>query len=126
MTLVLDSGALIALERGGRAMWTRLKVAQVAGDVPITHAGVLGQVWRSGPRQARLARAVAGIDVRPLDEVLGRSSGALLGEVGLSDVIDAALVLLSADGDDIVTSDPDDLSRLAAAAGRHVELLRPG
>ena len=125
MTLVLDSGALIAIERDGRPMWTRLKAAQLSGDVPLTHAGVVGQVWRSDPRQARLARALQGIDVRPLDEGLGRSAGPLLGKAGLSDVIDAAVVLLSTDGDDIVTSDPGDLSRLAAASGRHVELIRP-
>jgi len=123
--IVVDSGALIALERDQRPMWTRLKAAHVAGDVPVTHVGVLGQVWRSDPRQARLARALRGIDVRPVDERLGRAAGVLLGKAGLSDVIDAALVLLSTDGDDIITSDPGDLSRLAAAAGRHVELLRP-
>jgi hypothetical protein len=125
VTLVLDSGALIALERGGRPMWTRLKAAHVAGDVPVTHAGVVGQVWRDDPRQARLAMALRGIEVRPIDERLGRSAGALLGRAGLSDVIDAAVVLLSADGDDIITSDPGDLSRLAATSGRHVELIRP-
>lgn len=125
MTLVLDSGALIALERGVRPMWTRLKAAQVAGDVPVTHAGVLGQVWRDDPRQARLALALGGMDVRPIDETLGRSAGALLGKAGLADVIDAAIVLVSADGDDIITSDPGDLSRLAAASGRHVELIHP-
>lgn len=125
MTLVLDSGALIAIERDGRPMWARLKAAQIAGDVPVTHAGVLGQVWRDGPRQARLARALQGIEVRPLDERLGRAAGALLGKARLSDVIDAAVVLLSADGDDIITSDPGDLSLLAAASGRHVELIRP-
>ncbi|MEO5679294.1 MAG: twitching motility protein PilT [Acidimicrobiales bacterium] len=125
MTLVLDSGALIALARGGRPMWTRMKAAQLTGDVPLTHAGVLGQVWRSVPRQARLAQALQGIDVRPIDERLGRAAGALLGEAGLADVIDAALVLLATDGDDIVTSDPGDLSRLAAASGLHVELIRP-
>ena len=125
MTLVLDSGALIALEWDGRPMWTRLKAAQLTGDVPLTHAGVLGQVWRSQPRQARLAQALQGIDVRPIDEQRGRAAGALLGRAGLPDVIDASVVLLSTDGDDIVTSDPGDLSRLAAAAGRHVELIRP-
>ena len=125
MTLVLDAGALIALERGERPMWTRLKAAKMAGDVPVTHAGVLGQVWRGSPRQAQLACALRGIKVQSLDERLGRSAGVLLGKADLSDVIDAAVVLLSADGDDIVTSDPDDLSLLAASAGRHVELIRP-
>lgn len=125
MTLVLDSGALIALERDERPMWTRLKAAQLAGEVPVTHAGVLGQAWRGGPRQARLARAVDGFDTRPLDERLGRAAGELLGVAGLSDVIDAAVVLLSADGDEIVTVDRDDFEQLAAACGRHVELIRP-
>lgn len=105
-------------------MWIRLKAAQVAGEPPVTHAGVLGQIWRGGPRQARLSQALAGIEVRPLDEKLGRSSGELLAATGGADVIDAALALLAHDGDDIVTSDPSDLSDLVAATGRHVELIR--
>jgi hypothetical protein len=125
MTLVLDTGALIALDRNERSMWTRLKAAQMAGDLPVTHAGVLGQVWRGGPRQARLSQALVGVDVRPLDEPLGRAAGELLGATGLSDVVDATVVLLSNDGDDIVTLDRDDFERLVAATGRHVELIRP-
>ena len=123
MTLVLDSGALIALERNDRAMWVRLKAAVVDGQVPVTHAGVLGQVWRNGRRQARLAKTLPGIDIRPVDEPLGRQAGELLAASGRSDVIDAALALLAMDGDDIVTSDPDDLAALVRATGRHVELI---
>lgn len=125
MSLVLDSGALVALERNERAMWVRLKAAQLEGDLPLTHAGVLGQVWRGSPRQARLTQALGGIDVRALDEPLGRAAGQLLGAAGLADVIDAAVVLLAADGDDIVTVDREDLERLAEASGRHVELINP-
>ena len=125
MTLVLDSGALIALERNERAMWVRLKASELAGEIPLTHGGALGQVWRGGPRQARLAQALQGVDVRPLDRALGRASGELLGTTGLSDVIDAAVVLLAADGDEIVTLDRDDFEYLVAATGRHVELIRP-
>jgi len=122
---VLDSGALIALERNERAMWIRLKAAHLAGDLPVTHAGVIGQVWRGGPRQARLSQALAGIDVRPLDEALGRAAGQLLGAAGLVDVVDAAVVLLAQDGDEIVTMDHDDLAQLAASAGCHVDLVHP-
>jgi hypothetical protein len=125
MTLVLDSGALIALERDERAMWTRLKAAELAGELPVTHAGVFGQVWRGSPRQARLSRALQGIDVRPLDRALGRAAGELLGVSSSSDVIDAAVVLLSGDGDEIVTLDREDFEVLVAASGRHVELIRP-
>ena len=125
MTLVLDAGALVALERNERSMWVRLKAAQLAREVPLTHSGVVGQVWRGGSRQARLAQALAGVDQRPLDEPLGKLAGLLLGAAKMSDVIDAAIVLLADDGDDIVTSDPGDLARLAEASGRHVELIRP-
>lgn len=124
MTLVLDSGALIALERNDRSMWRRLKSALLAERVPISHGGIVGEVWRGGARQALLARALDGIDVRALDENLGRAAGALLERGGTSDVMDAALVLLAEDGDDIATSDLDDLEPLAALAGRHVELVR--
>lgn len=125
MSLVLDSGALVALERNERPMWVRLKAAQSTGDLPLTHAGVLGQVWRGGPRQARLSQALAGIDVRALNEPLGRAAGQLLAASGLADVIDAAVVLLATDGDEIVTVDRGDLEQLAAALGRHVELIHP-
>ena len=125
MTTILDAGALIALDRNDRSAWVRLKGLHLAGERPVTHGGVVGQVWRGGPRQARLATALAGMDVRSLDERLGRLAGELLASTRMSDVVDAALVVLAVDGDEIVTLDSDDLGRLAAAAGRHVELLRP-
>jgi len=125
VTTILDAGAFIALDRNERSMWVRLKGLHLAGERPVTHGGVVGQVWRGGPRQARLATALAGTDVRPLDERLGRAAGELLGSTRMSDVVDAALVVLAADGDEIITLDSDDLERLAASAGRHVELIRP-
>ena len=124
MTLVLDAGALIAIEKNDRAMWRRLKAALHSGEIPITHGGVVGQAWRGrGSRAALIARALASVDVRALDEDLGRRSGELLGRTKRSDVIDAALVLISSDGDAIATSDPSDLEALARAAGRVVDLI---
>jgi len=106
-------------------MWRRLKAAQLDAAVPVSHGGVVGQTWRgTGPRQALLARALEGIEIRALDAELGRAAGELLARAGTSDVIDAALVLLAGDGDDIATADPDDLEPLATILGRHVELLR--
>lgn len=125
MTLVLDSGALIALERNDRAMWRRLKAVQLRGTVPVSHGGVIGQAWRGrGPRQTLLVKALGAIDVRPLDEALGRAAGELLAGARRRDVIDAALVLLANDGDLIVTSDPGDIEPLARVSGRHVEIVR--
>lgn len=125
MTLVLDAGALVALDRNERQMWARLKAAQIVGELPVTHAGVVGQVWRGGSKQARLAQGLRGIDVLPLDNQLGRAAGELLSVARTTDVIDAALVLLASDGDQIVTGDLDDIEHLASASHRHVELIRP-
>jgi hypothetical protein len=125
VSLVLDAAALIALDRNERPMWARLKASEQAGELPVTHGGAVGQVWRGGPRQARLATALAGIDVKPLDEGLGRAAGELLAATGMSDVVDAALALLAMDGDEVVTLDRDDMATLIEATGRHVELLRP-
>lgn len=122
MTVLLDAGALIAVDRGDRRLLSLLNDERLAGRLPVTHGGVVGQVWRNGSRQARLAWALRGIDVIPLDDELGRRSGVLLAAAGRSDVIDAALVLLAVDGDGILTSDPDDLLALAVVAGTHVEL----
>jgi hypothetical protein len=124
MSLILDAGALIALDRGARELVLVLKDELAANRFASTHGGVVGQVWRTGgSRQARLARALVGVRVQPLDDELGRRAGSLLARARRSDVIDAALVLLAADGDTILTSDPDDLEPLAAAAGLHVDIV---
>ncbi len=124
MSLVLDVGALVALERNERAMWVRLKTALLDETEVLSHGGVVGQAWRSGgPRQALLARALSSIDVRPLDEALGRAAGSLLARTRGRDVIDAAVVALARPGDVILTSDPDDLEPLARATGTDLDIL---
>ena len=125
MSLVLDAGALVAIERADRLTMALVKQELLAGRTPLTHGGVVGQVWRGGSgRQANLARFLPALLVVGLDAVLGRRAGVLLGRARMSDVIDAALVLLASDGDCILTSDPDDLEPLAASAGIHVDLIR--
>ena len=121
--LLLDAGALVALARNDRSMWVRMKSAVAAGEPPATHGGVVGQVWRRGRRQARLAAALRGVDVRPLDRAVGMAAGGLLAKSGGADVVDAALVALAADGDVILTGDVDDLRDLASAAGVRVRLI---
>lgn len=124
MSLVLDAGALIAVERGDRDVIALIKRERSQGAAPTTHGGVVGQVWRTGRNaQVLLARLLAGVDVAALDDGLGRRAGALLGRAGMDDVIDAALVLLAADGDEIMTSDPGDVAALADAAGLHVDVV---
>jgi hypothetical protein len=124
VSLILDSGALIAVERSDRDTIALIKHELSAGRVPLTHGGIIGQVWRGGSaRQAALARLLPGLDVTPLDAELGRRAGMLLAKSRTADVIDAALVLLAADGDSLLTSDPRDLAVLATAAGVHVDVV---
>jgi PIN domain nuclease of toxin-antitoxin system len=123
--LVLDAGALVAVERGEREVAAMLKRELLARRVPLTHGGVVAQVWRGGSgRQARLARLLPGIDIVPLDDALGRRAGILLGRARATDAVDAAVVALAADGDIVLTSDPDDLRHLAEAAAVHVDIVQ--
>jgi hypothetical protein len=121
--LVLDAGALVAVERSSRYVIALIKRERLAGRTPITHGGIVGQVWRGGGRQANLARLLPGLDIVALDAALGRRAGALLARSRTTDVIDAALALLAQDGDEILTSDPDDLRVLFAATGVHADVV---
>ena len=116
--LVLDAGAFVAVDRGERTMMARLRVV-VANRVDLrTSAIVVGQVWRNPDgRQARLARLLQAVDIRPVDEGMGRRAGVLLARAGTADPIDATVVLTAEPGDRILSSDPDDIRRLATAAG---------
>ena len=124
MSLLLDAGALLAVEQGNRDVVALVKRERLAQRAPLSHGGVVAQVWRGGSgRQAELARLLAGVDVKPLDQDLGKKAGVLLGLSRTDDAVDAALVCLAADGDDILTSDPGDLRALAEAAGVHIDLV---
>ena len=124
MSLVLDAGALIAIEKADRDTVALLKQELLHGRAPLTHGGVVGQVWRGGTeRQASLARLLPSLEISSLDETLGRSAGMLLGRSRTNDVIDAALVLLAEDGDLLLTSEAEDLQPLAAAANLHVDIV---
>lgn len=120
---VLDTGALIAFERGERVM-----VALVARALELhlrfwVPAGVVGQAWRNGRKQARLAQLLNSslVEVVPLSDLQARAAGQLCGVKKTRDVIDASVVLLAREqGVCVVTSDLEDLSKLAP----DVELIR--
>jgi predicted nucleic acid-binding protein len=122
--LVLDAGAFIAVDRDDRSMIARLRVAQLRGYELRTSAIVIAQVWRNrGGMQARIARLLRAVNVRPVDEQMGRDAGELLAKSGTDDPIDATVVLVARSGDRILTSDPDDIGRLASSSGRRVAVV---
>jgi hypothetical protein len=124
MTLLLDAGALIAFERGDAVVKQLLAQEFARGRTWTTHGGIVGQVWRASARQAGLARVLRATNVIPLGTSLGRDAGRLLAASGTTDVIDAALVAIAADGDRIATSDPADIRVLLDAAHVGAEIVR--
>ncbi len=117
--IVLDAGALIALDRGDKRMIALLQRALTQRRAFRVPAGVVGQVWRDGRAQVTLARFLRseGVEVIPLDEQLARSCGELCGAADSRDIVDASVVILARKRRDaIVTSDPDDLRRLDPGA----------
>lgn len=106
--VVLDAGALIAIDRADRRVIRLLELAQ---DVHVP-AGALAQAWRNPARQVRLARVVSseGVVIHPLDAAGARAAGQLCAATATADVIDASVVLITGVvGGVAVTSDPEDL-----------------
>ena len=71
----------------------------------------------------KVALLLDNVEVVPVDDGLGKRAGMLLARTGAADAIDASVVCLAKDGDDILTSDPRDLLDLVRTAGVHVELI---
>jgi predicted nucleic acid-binding protein len=117
--IVLDAGALIALDRGDKRMIALLQRALAQGRAFRVPAGVVGQAWRDGRMQVTLGRFLRSeeVEIVPLDEQLARSCGELCAATDSSDIIDASVVILARERrDPIVTGDPDDLRRLDPTA----------
>jgi predicted nucleic acid-binding protein len=116
--IVFDSGALIALERNDRNLWSALKVAALSSADILVPSTVLAQVWRGSPGQALLSRALDFCEVAPFDPV-AREVGKLCGKTHTSDICDAHVAIIaSRQGAILYTGDPRDLRRLLAALGR--------
>ena len=115
--LVLDAGALIALDRNDRIVWAMLRVAADDGSTIQVPTGAIAQAWRDGARQALLSRALAHCDEVPLDGLMARAAGLLCGRAGTADVIDASIAVTAAaiarhETVAIATSDPGDVRQL--------------
>ena len=91
-----DSGALIAAERGERPMWARHRALLLRRVVPTVPASVLAQCWRGTPRQAQLARLLAGCEVEVLDDSRARATGTLAGRAHAAKLCAATPALAAA------------------------------
>jgi len=110
--VVLDAGALVALERGDGRVRALLRIV----DRVTIPAGVLAQVWRTGTgRQTTLARLLTDrdvVEVVALDELQARAVGRRIAQCAHPDVVDVHVALCGRrTGHPVVTSDPEDIAR---------------
>ncbi|MEO5680117.1 MAG: PIN domain-containing protein [Acidimicrobiales bacterium] len=123
MSLVLDTGALIAFERGDREVAALVEATRRRAERIVTSSGCIAQAWRQGgPRQALLARLLGGTNEAALDHQVSRRLGELCAAAGSNDVVDAHVALLARHDDVLVTSDPKDLGVLLRARGADVHV----
>jgi hypothetical protein len=122
--LILDTGALIAFERGDRQVAALIEATRRRKDRVLTSSGCVAQAWRDAARQVLLARLLGGVAEEPLDSRCSRSLGELCAAAGTSDIVDAHVALLARDHDIVVTSDPGDITLLLGSAGRTARSVR--
>jgi hypothetical protein len=121
--LVLDAGALIALERGNRWAISLMRVAVADGGRLIVPASALAQVIRDPARQYEIWKLATDKKTSVVDLGLHEATliGALLARARSSDVVDAHVVLCGQSFQmPVMTSDPKDLAELDG----ELELLR--
>jgi predicted nucleic acid-binding protein len=118
--LVLDTGALIALERGDARVRRQLENATRRGCVVVVPVMVVMEAMAGACSQARLNQALAVIDVElPLVPAIAHQAVGLKARAGVGSDVDAIVVLeaLAVPGSAILTSDPSDIHALLEAAG---------
>lgn len=112
----LDTGALIALERGDEVVDVLIqRVGEMSDAIIHIPAGVAAQAFRDGRRQVRLTRLLKHPQTRvvALDARTAFVVGLLLGRRDCADMVDASVVVCArTHRQGVVTSDPDDLRRL--------------
>ncbi len=109
--VVLDAGALIAIDRGDRRL---IRLLELADELHVP-AGALAQAWRNPARQVRLNRVVSSQDVtvHALDAIAARAAGQLCAATATSDVIDASVVVVARSvGGVTISSDVEELRQL--------------
>lgn len=122
MSYILGAGAFLAHERKSVQMQSFISRAAMQEIRLKTTTGVVAQVWRNGSKQARLALLLGTVDEQIITKERARATGLLLTKSRTADVIDAGLVEIARDGDEILTSDPADLVALVQAARKAVRI----
>jgi predicted nucleic acid-binding protein len=117
-TLVLDSEGLSKLAAGDNRARAYLDSARARHAQVAVSAITLTETLRGRPRDATVHRVLSRITVVPVTAQIARRAGELLGATGLSghrcaiDAVVAATTLGLERPNVLLTSDPDDMSKL--------------
>ena len=114
--ITFDAGGLIAVDRNDRRVLALIARAMELGMRITIPATALAEAIRNPARQARLSRLIrqACTDLIPLDGTDATAVGLLLARTATRDVVDAHVVVCAQRaGQAVVTSDPNDLNRIA-------------
>ena len=123
-TLVLDSDGISKLAAGDLRARAYLDSALARRAQVATSAITLTEVLRGGTRDAAAHRVLSRITLLPVTAQIARRAGELLGATGLSghrcaiDAIVAATALALERPIVLLTSDPDDMTKLTEEPGR--------
>jgi hypothetical protein len=123
---IFDSAALIQLERGNRMITGLLQRILDSEDEGVIPRTVLAEVWRGGPRQARLARALnraerlrhGSLVIDELSPGRAMEIGEKIGRCGHDDIVDVNVVLCALPTGSqrtdalVLTADREDLLRV--------------
>ena len=119
---VLDTGALIALERNSAFMLTILKQVRDGKVQAVLPRTVIAQVWRGTPKQANVARLInsavqvdGSVVFDELTEERAQQIGIRMGAVHHPDIVDVHVALAAAErGHAVLTSDDADIAKVSS------------
>jgi hypothetical protein len=116
--ITFDAGGLIALDRKDRRVLTLVARANELGMRITIPATALAQAIRNPARQVLLSRLIRQVstDLIALDGPDATKVGLLLARTATAEIVDAHVVLCAESaGQAVITSDADDLRRIAPA-----------
>ena len=109
---MLDTGALIALERGQHRMRSVHRLAVESGFDIVAPTPVIAEWWRSGRGEKERVRILRTLVQEPPDGYVARIAGAAIGEVSAGVVDALVMAAASIRSDTVYTSDLKNLERL--------------
>lgn len=118
-TVVLDADGLSQLAQHDQRVEALMDALRELDPRVVVSAVTLAEVLRGSPRDAAVHRLLGWIDQLDVTPRIGRAAGELLGVTGSNETIDAIVAATALDQRGpvmVLTSDPDDLTRLTASS----------